>query len=104
MNPGSREALDRGCKCPVLDNNHGAGIGKDPDGETMFWINDECPLHGSNKENMFMCTKCGFASMDKDKLREHTLFAHDLEIPDTMITCMVCGKYHSIYGICEEEK
>lgn len=40
MNPGSDEALDNGCLCPVLDNGHG----KKRDG--LFWRNADCPLHG----------------------------------------------------------
>lgn len=40
MNPGSDEALDKGCLCPVLDNGHG----KKRDG--LFWMNIDCPLHG----------------------------------------------------------
>jgi len=35
-NPGSDEAIKLGCKCPVLDNEHGAGCGPDERGETMF--------------------------------------------------------------------
>lgn len=43
-NPGSDEALDQGCTCPVLDNGHGRGMG-DPD-SLCFWISLDCPLHG----------------------------------------------------------
>lgn len=39
MNPGSDEALDNGCLCPVLDNGHG----KKKDG--LFWMNADCPIH-----------------------------------------------------------
>ena len=43
--PGSDEATDRGCLCPVLDNAHGAG--HYGDGDKYGWvINAECPLHG----------------------------------------------------------
>jgi len=45
-NPGSIEAIDQGCKCPRMDNHWGAGIGKDENGEPLFWINADCPLHG----------------------------------------------------------
>ena len=42
-NPGSDEALDQGCRCPVIDNGHG----NEKLGKTRgFWINAECPLHG----------------------------------------------------------
>lgn len=52
LNPGSKEALDQGCSCPVLDNHRGAGVpwpredGLDPNEHPSFWINAECPLHG----------------------------------------------------------
>ena len=39
-NPGSEVALDKGCLCPVLDNCHGKGD------YGVYWINEECPLHG----------------------------------------------------------
>jgi len=38
-NPGSDEALDQGCSCPVMDNGHGKGPGP-------FWVTVDCPLHG----------------------------------------------------------
>lgn len=40
-NPGSDEALDAGCTCPVVDNNHGRGSYKG-DG---FIITMGCPVH-----------------------------------------------------------
>lgn len=43
-NPGSDEAIKMGCKCPVLDNVRGQGIG-----DGLFWINQKCPIHGSEK-------------------------------------------------------
>lgn len=42
MNPGSDEAIDAGCKCPVLDNAHGKGY-MGIDGK--FAVLDDCPLH-----------------------------------------------------------
>jgi hypothetical protein len=51
-NPGSCKAIKQGCKCPVLDNNHGRGF---PWGDVRqsFWISGDCPLHGNPeyKEN-----------------------------------------------------
>jgi hypothetical protein len=47
--PGSLAALSDGCKCPVLDNAHGAGLMgglTDEYGKTMYVVNYECPLHG----------------------------------------------------------
>jgi len=39
-NPGSEEAIKKGCKCPVLDNAHGKGIG-----DGRFWYSAECDFH-----------------------------------------------------------
>lgn len=47
-NPGSREAIALGCKCPVLDNAHGRGyLGgvKNENGETVFVYSFGCPVH-----------------------------------------------------------
>ena len=43
-NPGSKEAREQGCLCPVIDNEHGKGyLGN---GERFgFVINENCPLH-----------------------------------------------------------
>ncbi len=47
-NPGSNEAIEQGCLCPVIDNNHGQGIWISD--EKCFWRNAECPLHGEVKD------------------------------------------------------
>lgn len=44
--PGSDEAIEQGCKCPVLDNNYGDGAYVGTDGEAVFWISGLCPIHG----------------------------------------------------------
>lgn len=44
LNPGSSEALKKGCKCPVLDNNYGTGFLLK--GDQVFYMNENCPLHG----------------------------------------------------------
>jgi hypothetical protein len=41
-NPGSDEALAQGCRCPVLDNNHGLHAPWHGD----WWVRSDCPLHG----------------------------------------------------------
>ena len=44
-NPGSKEAIEQGCICPVSDKYHGKGFpwgGVNP----AFWIREGCPLHG----------------------------------------------------------
>lgn len=48
-NPGSNEALNQGCRCPVLDNGHGKGHFGDG-AKYGWWINSDCPLHGSGDE------------------------------------------------------
>ena len=46
LNPGSDEAIEMGCTCPVLDNSHGWGSMY---GEGTFWISIGCPIHGGNQ-------------------------------------------------------
>ena len=48
-NPGTREAIDAGCQCPVLDNRHGKGYYAAPDG--IFAYNEGCPIHWPAKED-----------------------------------------------------
>jgi hypothetical protein len=40
VNPGSAEAIAKGCTCPIIDNAHGSGQ------EGKFWIAQGCPIHG----------------------------------------------------------
>lgn len=42
--PGSDAAIDLGCTCAVLDNNHGRGA-YEIDGRPQFWINGGCKIH-----------------------------------------------------------
>jgi hypothetical protein len=44
-NPGSKEAGEQGCTCPVLDNRHGKGAYDAPRGAPVFWFTETCPLH-----------------------------------------------------------
>ena len=39
--PGSPEAYDKGCKCPILDN-------QDMPNDNLKWVNGDCPLHGKS--------------------------------------------------------
>lgn len=40
--PGTEQAINKGCLCPVLDNCHGQGyMGK----ENVFIVSEGCPLH-----------------------------------------------------------
>lgn len=42
--PGSNEAVEQGCDCPVADNGHGKGAYDDGD-KYGFWVSGTCPLH-----------------------------------------------------------
>lgn len=45
-NPGSDEAHEQGCRCPILDNAHGDGYSLDrATGEPLFVIVESCKLH-----------------------------------------------------------
>lgn len=42
--PGTKDATNLGCKCPVIDNHHGKGWGGD--GHRYGWcVDGECELH-----------------------------------------------------------
>lgn len=42
-NPGSPDALQRGCTCAEMDNHHGEGFLMH--GKRSFWISTDCHLH-----------------------------------------------------------
>ena len=46
MTPGSPEAVKAGCTCAVMDNHHGEGVPM-RDGKRGFYLNADCPLHGT---------------------------------------------------------
>lgn len=52
-NPGSAEAVARGCTCAQLDNHRGrgawGGVVRDVNGDPIFWISPGCPLHGEKQ-------------------------------------------------------
>ena len=48
-NPGSKEAIKKGCTCSAFGNDYGKGVkvgGKEP----LFQKNEHCPLHGVEAE------------------------------------------------------
>lgn len=49
-NPGSDEAVKRGCKCPIMDNHYGEGVFFN--GAFQFWMAMDCPLHGQGTAYM----------------------------------------------------
>jgi len=50
-NPGSKEAKDQGCLCPVLDNSRGKGFPYPGVIGPAFVMIENCPLHGIKKIN-----------------------------------------------------
>ena len=48
LNPGSREAIRKGCTCSAEDNCEGAGAYAD--GERAWWYSAECKIHGHEVE------------------------------------------------------
>ena len=53
--PGSREARDAGCRCPIIDNAHGRGYMCD--NHERFVVNDNCPIHGGRLTNALEAKK-----------------------------------------------
>jgi len=50
-NPGSDEAIRHSCCCAIEDNHYGEGCGwTGENGEPLFWITADCPLHGVKSE------------------------------------------------------
>lgn len=47
MTPGSDEAFNHGCTCPVIDNKRGKGAYVDESGNPVFWYTMSCPIHGN---------------------------------------------------------
>jgi hypothetical protein len=45
-NPGAPQAVQRGCTCPVAENNFDRGRSKDGVIQPDFATDPECPLHG----------------------------------------------------------
>lgn len=46
LNPGSQEARDKGCTCPVLDNEFG-----NAEATGGMWVTAQgCPIHWEEKE------------------------------------------------------
>jgi hypothetical protein len=51
--PGSKEAILDGCKCPIIDNEY--GLGRGGNGFEFGWfVNEDCPLHGTQDYNSFI--------------------------------------------------
>lgn len=49
--PGTQDAREQGCRCPVMDNHSGKGRGGH--GAKYGWfMREDCPLHGAELEEM----------------------------------------------------
>jgi hypothetical protein len=46
-NPGSSAAKSLGCTCAVMDNAHGKGFHIGGHCGKLFYINEDCPIHGT---------------------------------------------------------
>ena len=52
--PGSPEAVEAGCTCPVMDNHYGQGVPVGPNPNSLlvqsrvvsFWYSTGCSMHG----------------------------------------------------------
>ena len=44
-NPRSKAAIEQGCKCPVMDNNRGAGVPNGHGNPPVFWYSSDCVVH-----------------------------------------------------------
>ncbi len=49
-NPGSPEAVKKGCRCSPTNNHNGKGFRPGGRGEPIFWKEENCPLHGPEAE------------------------------------------------------
>lgn len=47
-NPGTEEAIEMGCTCPVMDNNYGQGAYGQ---EGVYWYSADCPIHNPEKDD-----------------------------------------------------
>lgn len=45
---GAKDAINKGCTCPVIDNYYGKGFMLR--GERVFWFNAGCCLHGAKED------------------------------------------------------
>lgn len=50
--PGSSEAVEKGCTCPVAKNNNGQGVPLGAVQIPSFYIDPQCPLHHDWKERV----------------------------------------------------
>ena len=46
LNPGCLAAVERGCTCPLAENNYGH-LAPLPNDE--WWVDPDCPLHGDSR-------------------------------------------------------
>lgn len=59
--PGSAQALQQGCRCPVIDNHYGRGAYggvRDENGDVVYVLSMSCPVHS---EGGWLCDTEGEA-------------------------------------------
>lgn len=61
-NPGSDKAIDGGCTCPALDNEHGRGYHGNPE---IFVYVEGCSMHAMP---LPVCSSCGVEEKNPDAL------------------------------------
>lgn len=50
--PGSYEAGKLGCNCPIYDNAKGRGAWGSEGDNAIFYVRDDCPLHGAQRTHV----------------------------------------------------
>lgn len=57
--PGSPEAIQEGCECPVIDNGHGRGYYQREGHEPLYVIAHCCPVHGPKDGAEYVTSRNG---------------------------------------------
>lgn len=76
-NPGSADALDQGCTCPVSDNQHGKGYAGSGGGDGIFVMALDCPLHGHRRAQCSSCRKDMVLSFEPPRGESLTILCGD---------------------------
>lgn len=78
-NPGSDEARNGGCLCPVADNNRGKWPPVPGNG---WWITEGCPMHCGKKVAPEACGHCGETAVGYARAGDGTRLCHPETGPD----------------------
>lgn len=100
--PGSKEAINLGCSCPVEDNHKGKGI---PSATGMlFWMESSCPLHGKNdvapskwSKYFWQCYTCAHHMIESEPdIRRFETFCMCEDITEEDLAADICPKHKDI--------